>query len=182
VALFVERARAVGRSVEPDATVEALCRRLDSLPLAIELAAARTRLLAPAALLARLERALPLLTDGSRDAPERQQTLRATIEWSYDLLDDDSRRLLARLAVFAGGFPVETAESVCAAKLSEVSALVDFSLLKTTGDERLLMLETIREYGLERLAETGEEATFRTRHAEAFARLAESAYALRGQA
>ena len=140
------------------------------------------RLLAPGALLARLERALPLLTDGSRDAPERQRTLRATIEWSYDLLDDESRRLLARLAVFAGSFPVEAAESVCEAKLSELSALVDLSLLKPIGDERLLMLETIREYGLERLAESGEEETFRTRHAEEFARLAEAAYELRDQA
>ncbi len=182
VALFVERARGVGRDIEPDATVEALCKRLDSLPLAIELAAARTRLLAPGALLARLERALPLLTDGSRDAPERQRTLRATIEWSYDLLDDDSRRLLGRLAVFAGSFPVEAAELVCDAKVSELSALVDLSLLKPIGDERFLMLETIREYGLERLAESGEEETFRTRHAEAFARLAEAAYELRGQA
>ena len=182
VALFVERARGVGRDIEADATVEALCTRLDSLPLAIELAAARTRLLAPGALLARLERALPLLTDGSRDAPERQRTLRATIEWSYDLLDDESRRLLARLAVFAGSFPVEAAESVCDAKVSELSALVDLSLLKPIGDERLLMLETIREYGLERLTESGEEDTFRTKHAEAFARLAESAYELRGQA
>ena len=136
----------------------------------------------PEALLARLERALPLLTDGSRDAPERQRTLRATIEWSYDLLDDESRRLLARLAVFAGSFPIEAAESVCDAKLSELSALVDLSLLKPIGDERLLMLETIREYGLERLAESGEEETFRTRHAEEFARLAEAAYELRGQA
>jgi predicted ATPase/class 3 adenylate cyclase len=182
VALFVERARAVGRDIEPDATVEAVCTRLDSLPLAIELAAARTRLLAPRALLARLERALPLLTDGSRDAPERQRTLRATIEWSYDLLDDESRRLLARLAVFAGSFPVEAAESVCDAKVSELSALVDLSLLKPIGDERLLMLETIREYGLERLAESGEEEAFRTRHAEEFARIAEAAYELRSQA
>ena len=182
VALFVERARAVGRDVEPDATVGALCARLDSLPLAIELAAARTRLLAPAALLARLERALPLLTEGSRDAPERQRTLRATIEWSYDLLDDDCRRVLARLAVFAGSFPIEAAESVCDAKLSELSALVDFNLLKPIADERLLMLETIREYGLERLAESGEEETFRARHAKEFARLAEAAYARRGEA
>ena len=105
VALFVERARAVGRAIEPDATIEAICTRLDSLPLAIELAAARTRLLPPRTLLTRLERALPLLTDGARDAPERQRTLRATIEWSYDLLDDASRLLLARLAVFAGSFP-----------------------------------------------------------------------------
>ena len=182
VALFVERARAVGRDIEPDATVEAVCARLDSLPLAIELAAARTRLLSPEALFARLERALPLLTDGSRDAPERQRTLRATIEWSYDLLGDESRRLLARLAVFAGSFPVEAAESVCDATLGELAALVDLSLLKPIGDERLLMLETIREYGQERLAESGEEETFRTRHAEEFARLAEAAYELRGQA
>ena len=182
VALFVERARAVGRDIEPDATVEAVCARLDSLPLAIELAAARTRLLSPEALFARLERALPLLTHGSRDAPERQRTLRATIEWSYDLLGDESRRLLARLAVFAGSFPIEAAESVCDATLSELAALVDLSLLKPIGDERLLMLETIREYGQERLAESGEEETFRTRHAEEFARLAEAAYELRGQA
>jgi predicted ATPase/class 3 adenylate cyclase len=182
VALLVERARAVGRDIEPDATVEAVCARLDSLPLAIELAAARMRLLAPEALLARLERALPLLTDGPRDSPERQRTLRATIEWSYDLLDAESRRLLARLAVFASSFPVEAAESVCDAKVSELSSLVDLSLLKPIGDERLLMLQTIREYGLERLAESGEEETFRTRHAEAFARLAETAYDLRGQA
>ncbi len=182
VALFVERAQAVGRDIEPDATVGAVCTRLDSLPLAIELAAARTRLLAPAALLARLERALPLLTDGSRDAPERWRTLRATIEWSYDLLDDECRRLLARLAVFAGSFPIEAAESVCDAKVSELSALVDLSLVKPIGDDRLLMLETIREYGLERLAESGEEETFRARHAEEFARLAETAYERRGQA
>lgn len=182
VGLFVERARAIGRHIEPDATIEAVCARLDRLPLAIELAAARTRLLAPQALLARLEQALPLLTDGPRDAPRRQRTLRATIEWSYDLLDADSRRLLSRLAVFAGSFPIEAAESVCDAKLNELSALVDLSLLKPLGDERLLMLETIREYGLERLAQSGEAETFRTRHAEAFARLAETAYDLRDQA
>jgi predicted ATPase/class 3 adenylate cyclase len=182
VALFVERARAVGREVEPDATVEAVCMKLDSLPLAIELAAARSRLLGPEALLARLERALPLLTDGSRDAPERQRTLRATIEWSYELLDEASRRLLARLAVFAGSFSVDAAEAVGEAGVSELSALVDLSLLKPVGDDRLLMLETIREYGLERLAEFGEERTFRMRHADQFARLAEAAYDDRGEA
>jgi predicted ATPase/class 3 adenylate cyclase len=182
VALFVERARAVGREVEPDATVEAVCKRLDSLPLAIELAAARVRLLAPGALLKRLERALPLLTDGSRDAPERQRTLRATIEWSYDLLDEESRRLLSRLAVFASSFPIEAAESVCEATVSGLSALVDFSLLKPEVDERLLMLETIREFGRERLAESGDEGTFRTRHAHEFARIAEAAYDHRSEA
>ena len=182
VALFVERARAVGRAFEPDATIEAICTRLDSLPLAIELAAARTRVLPLGTLLTRLERALPLLTDGARDAPERQRTLRATIEWSYDLLDDASRRLLARLAVFAGSFPVEAAESICDANVSELSALVDLNLLKPIGDERLLMLETIREYGLERLAESSEEDTFRARHAEEFAHVAETAYELRSRA
>ena len=182
VALFLERARAVGRAIEPDVTIEAICTRLDSLPLAIELAAARTRLLSPGTLLTRLERALPLLTDGARDAPERQRTLRATIDWSYDLLDDASRRLLARLGVFAGSFPVEAAESVCDANVSELSALVDLNLLTPIGDERLLMLETIREYGRERLAESDEEVTFRARHAEEFARVAETAYELRSRA
>jgi predicted ATPase/class 3 adenylate cyclase len=182
VTLFVERARALGRDVEPDATVEAVCKRLDGLPLAIELAAARVRLLDPSALLARLERALPLLTDGSRDAPARQRTLRATIEWSYDLLDEDGRRILARLAVFAGSFSIEAAEAVCEAGMSELSALVDLSLVKPVGEERLLMLETIREYGAERLAESGEETIFRTRHADEFVRLAEAAYENRGEA
>ena len=176
VALFVERARTIGRDAAPDATVEAICARLDRLPLAIELAAARLRLFRPDTLLKRLERTLPVLTDGARDAPERQRTLRATIEWSYDLLDDQGRRLLARLAVFAGSFPVEAAESVCDAGVAELSALVDLSLLKPIGDDRLLMLETIREYALEKLAESGEERELRRRHADVFARLAEAAY------
>ena len=181
VALFVERARAVGRQVEPDATARKICARLDSLPLVIELAAARTRLLAPGALLARLENALALLTQGSRDAPERQRTLRATIEWSHGLIDAESQRLLARLAVFSGSFPIEAAESAFGAEVGELSALVDLSLLKPLGDERLLILETIREFALERLAQSGEEATVRQRHAETFARLAELAYEGRGR-
>jgi predicted ATPase len=176
VALFVERGLAVGRSVEPDATAEAVCARLDDLPLAIELAAARLRLFGPEALLERLESTLPLLTGGPRDAPERQQTLRATIEWSYGLLDEPSRQLLGRLGVFAGGFPIEAAESVCEAGLEEISALVDMSLLKSIADDRLLMLETIREFARERLADSGEEDVIRGRHASEFARLAESAY------
>jgi predicted ATPase len=177
VALFVERARAAGgREIEPEEAVAAICTRLDSLPLAIELAAARTRLLSPGTLLGRLERVLPLLTGGARDAPERQRTLRATIEWSFDLLEEESRRLFARLAVFAGSFPVEAAESVCEASLSELSALAELSLLKQVGNERLLLLETIREYGLEHLAASGEEETIRGRHADEFARLAEAAY------
>ncbi len=113
VALFVERARAVGRELTPDPTVEAICRRLDGLPLAVELAAARTKVLAPDKLLDRLDSTLPLLTGGARDAPEHQRTLRATIEWSYDLLDGPGKELFARLSVFAGSFPLGAAEEVC---------------------------------------------------------------------
>ncbi len=142
----------IGRELAPDATVEAICRRLDGLPLAVELAAARTKLLAPEPLLERLDSALPLLTGGARDAPERQRTLRATIEWSYDLLDAGSKELFARLSVFAGSFPLAAAEEVCDADLDGIAALVDSSLLKPIGDDRFLMLETIREYALERLA------------------------------
>ena len=154
-ALFVERARAVGRELAPDATVEAICHRLDGLPLAVELAAARTKLLAPARLLERLDSALPLLTGGARDAPERQRTLRATIEWSYDLLDVASKELFARLSVFAGSFPIGAAEEICDADLDGLAALVDSSLLKPIGDDRFLMLETIREYALERARSLG---------------------------
>ena len=174
-ALFVERARAVGNEFAPDFTVDSICRRLDGLPLAIELAAARTRLLGPKALLERLDSVLPLLTGGVRDAPERQRTLRATIEWSYDLLDSTSQELFARLAVFAGSIPLVAAEEVCEADLDVVASLVDSSLLKPTGDDRFLMLETIREYALERVAET-EAVDLRQRHARFFSALAEQAY------
>ena len=115
IELFRERAF----SAEPEAAVREICRRLDGLPLAIELAAARTRLLPPDQLLARLERALPVLTGGRRDAPERHRTLRATIAWSYDLLSADERRLFDRLGVFAGGFTLEAAEAVCDADLDD---------------------------------------------------------------
>jgi predicted ATPase/class 3 adenylate cyclase len=177
--LFVERSRGVGREVALDDTVAAICRRLDGLPLAIELAAARTKLLAPDRLLERLESALPLLTGGARDAPERQRTLRATIEWSYDLLDDAGRELFARLSVFAGTYPIEAAEEVCGADLDGLGALVDASLLKPIGDDRLLMLETIREYAVEKLEASGEAGALRERHARFFAALAEDAYARR---
>jgi len=175
-ALFVERARAVGRELAPDATVEEICRRLDGLPLAVELAAARTKLIVPALLLERLDSALPLLTGGTRDAPERQRTLRATIEWSYDLLDDGSRDLFARLSVFAGSFPLAAAEEVCGADLDGLAGLVDSSLLKPIGDDRFLLLETIREYALERLAGSTEAGDLRRRHADFFSALAEQAY------
>ena len=174
-ALFVERARAVGKEFAPDSTVDSICGRLDGLPLAIELAAARTRHLGPEVLLERLDSALPLLTGGARDAPERQQTLRATIEWSYDLLDSVSQELFARLAVFAGSFPLAAAEEVCEADLDGVASLVDSSLLKSTGDDRFLMLETIREYALERVAEA-EAVDLQQRHARFFSALAAQAY------
>jgi predicted ATPase/class 3 adenylate cyclase len=175
-ALFVERARSVGRELALDATVEAICLRLDGLPLAVELAAARTKLLTPEKLLERLDVALPLLTGGARDVPERQRTLRATIEWSYDLLDAPAQALFARLAVFAGTFPLEAAEEVCDAGIDELAALVDYSLLKPVGDDRFLMLDTIEEYARERLADSDEADGLRRRHAEHFAALAETAY------
>jgi predicted ATPase/class 3 adenylate cyclase len=175
VTLFVERARAVGRELEPDSTVEAICHRLDGLPLAVELAAARTKLLAPGRLLERLDSALPILTGGPRDAPERQRTLRATIEWSYDLLDTASQELFARLSVFAGGFPLEAAEEISGADLDGLAALVDYSLVKPVGDDRFLMLDTIAEYARERLETMGADE-LRRRHAGYFGAVAEEAY------
>ena len=178
-ALFVERARAVGRELAPDATVEAICHRLDGLPLAVELAAARTKLLAPARLLERLDSALPLLTGGARDAPERQRTLRATVEWSYDLLEVASKELFAELSVFAGSFPIGAAEEICDADLDGLAALVDLSLLKPIGEDRFLMLETIREYALEKLEASTAAEELRRRHARFFSALAEEAYGRR---
>jgi predicted ATPase/class 3 adenylate cyclase len=172
-ALFVERARAVGHRLELDETVSEICAQLDDLPLALELAAARTKLLDPVSLLARLEHRLPLLEGGPRDAPERQRTLRAAIEWSYELLDVETKPLFRRLAVFAGSFSLEAAEEVAETTLDVLLRLVDASLLRSVGDGRLLMLETIREYGLERLEEAGEALETRDRHAEYFARLAD---------
>src|SRR5215212_7904318 len=174
--LFVERARAVGRQLAPDATVVKLCRRLDGLPLAVELAAARTKLLAPERLLERLDSVLPILTGGARDAHERQRTLRATIEWSYDLLDADGRDLFARLSVFAGTFPLDAAEEVCDAGLDALAALVDSSLLKPIGDDRFLMLDTIHEYALERFAALEDAEELRRRHASFLCAIAEQAY------
>ena len=175
-ALFVDRARAVGREVAADETVQEICRRLDGLPLAVELAAARTKLLSPERLLERLDSALSVLTSGARDAPERQRTLRATIAWSYDLLDPPVRALFARLSVFAGSFPLAAAEELCAAELDDLGALVDYSLLKPVGDDRFFMLETIREYAVEKLGEGEEEEPLRRRHAAFFTSLAERAY------
>jgi predicted ATPase len=175
VMLFVERARAVGRELQADGTVAAICRRLDGLPLAVELAAARTKLLDPATLLDRLEHALPLLTGGPRDAPERQRTLRAAIEWSHELLDEEARATFRRFAVFVGGASLEAAEELCRADLDALAALVDLSLLKPIGTDRFIMLETIREYALEQLEASGEADELRERHALMLTELVERA-------
>jgi predicted ATPase/class 3 adenylate cyclase len=155
ILLFVGRARRLSPSFEPDEHVAAIVQRLDGLPLAIELAAARIKLLTPAQIEQRLSRSLELLTTGARDVPERQRTLRATIEWSYDLLDDDERRALRALAVFRGGFTVDAAEDVAQADIEMIGRLVDKSLVARTATGRLSLLATIREFLLERLADDG---------------------------
>ena len=172
--LFLARARAAMPSFEPSAAVHELCARLENLPLALELAAARVRLLSPEQLLERLSKRLDLLKAG-RGADPRQQTLRATIEWSYDLLDEHEQRLFARLSVFRGGCTLETAEEVCEADLDVLQSLVDKSLVRVREGERFWMLETIREYAAERLAESGEEDESLRAHAEHFVALAEEA-------
>src|SRR5207253_271164 len=145
------------------------CRRLDCLPLAIELAAARTRELAPRELLPLLPRPLELAAGAPRDLPERQQTLRAAIDWSYELLPPDEQRLFGRLAVFAGGCTAEAAAEVLGASRRDLAALVDRSLLRETlgpdGTLRFTMLETIRAYALERLDADPEAGELRQRHA-----------------
>jgi predicted ATPase/DNA-binding SARP family transcriptional activator len=183
VRLFGARAQAVEQGfVLDDGNIDAvaeICRRLDGLPLALELAAARTRMLAPAEIASRLNESLDLLVQGARDLPPRQQTLRRTLDWSYDLLDDGGRAALARLAVFAGGCTLEAAEAVVGGGdlLPNASGLVESNLLRRVdgagGVPRLRLLETIREYALERLDERGEVAERRERHARYFLELAE---------
>lgn len=180
VALFVQRAQAVKPDFEVNqenaAAVATICARLDGLPLAIELAAARIKLLSPAAMQARLESRLQLLTGGARDLPTRQQTLRGAIDWSYDLLSAGEQRLFRRLSVFVSGCTLEAVEAVCNTKgdmeldgLDGMASLVDKSLLQRVergeGESRFVMLDTIREYGLERLVASGEEAATRRAHA-----------------
>jgi predicted ATPase len=189
VALFVACARDARPGFELTeanaAAVAEICRRLDGLPLALQLAAARLTVLSPAALLARLERRLPLLTRGPRDLPERQQTLRAAIAWSYDLLGAAEQRMFRQLAVFAGGFTLEAAEALTEGgpddidPLEAVSSLIGQSLVFVQPLEettpRYRMLETIREFGLERLEASGEAGQTRRRHAELCRDLAERA-------
>ncbi len=159
--------------LEPEETIFELCRRLDNLPLAVELAAARTSVLSPSQILERLSQRLDLLK-GGRDAERRQQTLRATIAWSDHLLGEQERRFFARLAVFDGGCTLKAAEEIADADLDTLQSLVEKSLLRHT-DERFWMLETIREYATERLEESGEADELRRRHAEHFLALAEEA-------
>ena len=200
VRLFTDRAQAVWPGFVLDeenaALVAGIARRLDGLPLAVELAAARVKLLPPASLLARLEQSLPLLTGGHRDLPQRQQTLRGTIAWSYRLLGPGAGRLLAACSVFRGSISLEGAESVCAAAidlgievLDGLKELVDQSLLRRIagaegpGGPRFAMLFMVREYAAERLAEMPERARVEEAHAATFLALAEAARpALRGAA
>jgi predicted ATPase/transcriptional regulator with XRE-family HTH domain len=194
VALFVERATAshpaFALTADTASAVAAICRRLDGLPLAIELAAARINVLSPAMLLARLERPLPLLTGGARDAPARQRTLRDTIAWSYDLLTAPEQVLFRRLAVFVGGFTFEGAEAVGSLDgaldaFAGVAQLCEQSLLRQEdgpgGEPRFAMLETVREFGLEQLAASSEEAAIRDAHAGYFlARVADARVSFEG--
>jgi predicted ATPase len=191
VELFVDRARAVRPDlvVDPDLlrTIGEICRRLDGLPLAIELAAARVRMLDPDAILRRLDRRLELLTGGPRDVAARQQALSATIQWSYDLLGERDRVLFARLGAFAGGFFLDAAEAVCLDDavvvdvLDGLGSLVDKSLIRTDGTvdgvPRFTMLETIREFAGDRLTESGESDRVLRFHAEYFERLAHASLA-----
>jgi predicted ATPase/class 3 adenylate cyclase len=189
VALFIERAMAVKPDFqvtnENAPAVAEISSRLDGLPLAIELAAARINVLPPQAMLARLGDRLSLLSGGARDRPERQQTLRGAIDWSYDLLDEDERALFRRLAVFAGGARLDAIESVCPGDelkgpiIDGLASLVEKSLLRQVaagdGEPRFLMLGTIREYALERLTESGRADQLRHAHARHFAALLEQA-------
>jgi predicted ATPase/DNA-binding SARP family transcriptional activator len=195
--LFVDRARAVRPGFGPDGpagdVIEDICRRLDALPLAVELAAARLRALPLATLAERLSDRFRLLSHGARTALPRQQTLRAVVDWSYDLLFEDERRLFSRLAAFTGGCGLAAAEAVCADDqvtageiLDVLSRLVDKSLVIAPDDEgeaRFSQLQTLWQYGRDRLAESGEADTMRARHGQYYRQLAEQAHqGLRGPA
>jgi non-specific serine/threonine protein kinase len=172
---FLDRARAVRPDLRSHPDVSAICERLDGLPLALELAASRVKVLDPSLLLERLARSLPLLTGGTRDAPERQQTLRATIGWSHALLEEPLQRAFHRLAVFPSSFSIEAAEVVARTDIDQITALVDWSLLKPIGGGRFLMLETIREFGRERIEGSPEWSEVRDRHLGFFLQLVERA-------
>ena len=174
VGLFLARARAVKPDFEGDESISEICRRLDDLPLALELAAARVTALTPGQILERLSHRLPLLTGGARDLPERQRTLASAIDWSYELLTVPEQQAFARLSAFAGGCTLGDAEHVVDADLDTLQSLVDKSLLRHT-DDRFWMLETIREYAVGRLEESGQREELDRRHAEHFLALVETA-------
>ena len=165
VELFTARARQVEPGYEPGAEIDAICERLDRLPLALELAATRVKLLSEQQLLTRLEQRLPLLAGGRRDLPERQSTMRATIAWSYDLLSEPEQRLFTRLAVFVGSFELEAAEQICGADLDAMRSLIDKSLVRHGDNGRLFLLQTTREYALEQFDSSDERDEIRARHA-----------------
>jgi predicted ATPase/serine/threonine protein kinase len=188
VALFVQRAAAAKPDFELNrenaSAVAEICARLDGLPLAIELAAARVKVLSPSSMLARLASRLQLLTGGSRDLPQRQQTLRAAIDWGYDLLSPAEQKLFRRLSVFVGGCSLESVEAVCDTKgdlnldlLDGMASMVDKSLVQQVeqgkGESRFVMLETLREYALEKLEVSGEAALTKRAHAAYYLVLAE---------
>jgi predicted ATPase/class 3 adenylate cyclase len=187
VELFVQRAKTVKRGFEltddTAAEVAEICYRLDGLPLAIELAAARIKLLHPRAILTRMEHRLEFLTGGGRDLPSRQQTLRNAIAWSYDLLDENEQKLFRRLSVFVGGCSVEAAEVIAednparGSILDRLESLLDKNLLRevegTNRELRFMMLETLREFGLEQLEASGEQGKIQRRHAKYFLSIAE---------
>jgi predicted ATPase/class 3 adenylate cyclase len=182
VALFADRAKKANHRfdlTEENAPIVAeICRRLDGLPLALELAAARTRILSPDALLKRLTHTLDVLSRGPRDLPERHQTLRATIDWSHSLLSDTEKMLFRRLAVFSGGFTLEGAEEVCGNEasimvLDELESLLEKGLVRHSGEEdRYFMLQTIKEFAVEKLEAAGETAELRQSHASYFLEIA----------
>ncbi len=192
VALFLQRTQAIQQSFQLTQqnarSIAEICQRLEGLPLAIELAAARIKLLPPQALLKRLERRLQVLTGGASDLPVRHQTLRNTLQWSYDLLNSDEQRLFRRLSVFVGGFTLQAVETLYTfldgegagdAVLDGLASLIEKNLLQPPGqdeeDPRLGMLETIREFGLECLTTNGELETAHNAHAQCFLALAEEA-------
>lgn len=164
VELFVAHAHRLDPAFVPDESVAAICRRVDGLPLAIELAAARVKILTPVQILDRLGMGIDLLASSSRDVPARQRTLRAAIEWSHDLLTTEEQRLYARLSVFAGGWPLEASELVCDADLEPLASLVDKSLVRRGSDGRFFMLQTIRDHAAERLGQSEEAEELARRH------------------
>src|SRR5919202_4646804 len=174
IEFFAAKARAIVPEFQANGAVDDICSALDDLPLALELAAARVKVLSPEQILERLEQRLPLLTGGPRDLPERQRTLRAAIDWSYDLLSEGDQRAFRALAVFAGGCTLDAARAVADADVDSLQSLLDKSLLRFTAG-RYWMLESLREYAGERLEAAGEGNQVRARHAAFFTALIESA-------